>query len=268
MTDGTNLCRKFLSENLRIVGGMTNNALSIVKINDSLVPSIKYGICHAYLTELVHRHGVDGIVEVMDTKTNFDCEIAKRYYDYILNNSVFSQFTEDRDWEYCYRNGLSMRTDISLIDLRMFAIAVRMGKEKADTLPLFNKVVEAGYDPNIAFIVFNMFTSDSNGGWFFDGGSSHSIFYKTMEVERVINFLKNYKGSDGLPASTGGYRIYVKFFSIICPKHDTINQVMEKTLYYYCFKRFRNNPFGGATESLTFEKIIPFIQAVEQHFKD
>lgn len=268
MTDGTKLCRQFLSQNLRIVEGITSNALSIVKISSSLVPSIKYSICHGYLNELVCGYGVDGIVEVMNTNPNFDYEIAKRYYDYILNNSVFSQFTEDKDWEYCYKNGLSMRTDISLTDLRMFAIAVRMGKEKANTLHLFNRVVEAGYDPNIAFIVFNMFTSDSNGGWFFDGGSSHSIFYKTMEVERVINFLKNYKGSDGLPASTGGYRYYEKFFSIICPKHDTINQVMEKTLYYYYFNKGKNNSFGGATESVTFEKIISFIQAVEQHFKD
>lgn len=159
--------------------------------------------CHGHVT---NGKGISGLVEHLKSyvdrhETVFPGfrEAFKAYVGYILNRHPLSSVALDKSAYRAIRYGLPVDVTKTNFEVRAFLMSLRRGKELPAACIVWKKLVDAGIDENVAFIIISTYEFSGilsgNGGfslstYYFSGSSDHSLLCSYGDWRETFNFFK------------------------------------------------------------------------------
>lgn len=196
----------------------------VIKANNTFA-----GICHAALgyQEAGIIVGVTDYLYPYETQVNKDQHADyKAYVDYIINRSPWHIASHKMSVDRALKEGLHYRVEkISGKILGAACVALRMGKEFASSrLPIYTKVVNAGYEEAVAFLVQHAFTQDDGGVSLSIGTGAHTVLDPNTAIGPVVSLMRfGYDESSLKEDNYVNRSVYRGFTSQLSDQKDYLN---------------------------------------------
>lgn len=181
-------------------------------------------------------------------------ERYKRHVQYILTESPWKDAFIQKPLEEVYTSGVYLDLTKEFWYCVAAAIALRTGSEFDNCLPLFQRLLDLNYSPNVAYVVSQLSRGLNSFGYF--AGGHHVLNNGTMRMEAYACFFNTGKfsrcsGMSYQEASGRDYRI-----------DPLIQEKLEKTdvsVFNYVMEKLKHvvtkeqKAWGASFESIKFD---------------
>lgn len=206
-TEGFNKCRERFNE--KAASKKYEVASGAIVTPEGDVLHERYGyVCHAFMSidpriATREKKGKEYLVisscqEIMEEITERE---ALPYINWLINDSPYSEAFLTKDALDCIKNSFVLRTDIPNNLLVGALIATRYVSESpgpADRITVWNKFVDMGMPPNIAFLFCHLFKMNDKGVTSFQAMSDgHSALTVNVDWDYIVNFVNGIKKYPG-----------------------------------------------------------------------
>jgi hypothetical protein len=139
---------------------------------------------------------------VLCSKAHNKDKTTHAYVEYILNKSPWAPCFVTKALEEALSLGVEMDTNKPIGELVGAATAFREATEYNIRIPMFNLVLEEGFDGHVAYLAGVYFSENAGGNYSVNAaGSGHTVLDETLFSDSIIKFFTNGYIDNGKPAA-------------------------------------------------------------------
>lgn len=154
-------------------------------------------ICHARLSKAYRGLGNGVCVAVYDAIRYHEkaitanrAKIYKRYVDYIINRSPWAVAHLEKDIDVVWDKGANMNVNVHGDILAAACVVARVGYEFSSMLDIFEDIVDAGFDENVAWLIAVSFTKVGKKYVIAEMGGGHHVIRADLRTDALLSFMK------------------------------------------------------------------------------
>lgn len=178
------------------VGNNVGECSYAIEFNDGERVFQVADVCHARLRQMSDREITSVVLDVQGHILNNESQEYRAYIDYIINVSPWSSVFHRKGLHHAIKNGIYLDVNRPISNVLGAAVALREGSEFKWKLPLFNKIIEAGFSGNVAYLLSACCVPTKDGYYYGGFLNSHRVLDSRQDKEKLFAFFREgYKPS-------------------------------------------------------------------------
>ena len=150
-------------------------------------------------------------------------EAYKAHVKYMLNDSPWADAWLTKDPDEALKGCAMMDVTKPFSYVCSAAIAMRSGSEYCKFLPLFKRLLDMKYSPNVAYLMSHMTQVNGNKHTVIHQTGSHHVFHSGMSLTKVADFFNNKKLFRTDKPYNESHNTYYEIFKVMA-EHDAIKE--------------------------------------------